>query len=222
MLSPKVPLTPAVQRGLMQFQSPDLKRAENSDTMFTKGSLRAAYRAAGAVLAAVSKYAHRQMQVNLSHAWFPQSQVDGVLSGRHRRAFCAIRPPGHHAGSLGLLSDAVSCGFCIFNNVCVGALHALRRDPQARVAIVDFDVHHGNGSEEIVRSVLGNSLPFVTGFPCETCKLVLKFTYAECCAGKPLARAIQLGASCARGLWTRGCAPTASSMVRLDPPVSLL
>ena len=70
MLSPKVPLTPAVQRGLMQFQSPDLKRAENSDTMFTKGSLRAAYRAAGAVLAAVSEYAHRKMQVNLSHAWF--------------------------------------------------------------------------------------------------------------------------------------------------------
>jgi acetoin utilization deacetylase AcuC-like enzyme len=126
--SPKVPLTPAVQRGLMQFQSPDIKTPENSDTMFTKGSLKAAYRAAGSVMAA----------------------VDGVMDGTHRRAFCAVRPPGHHAGSLGLLSDAVSCGFCVFNNVCVGAMHALARDPTLRVAIVDFDVHHGNGSEEIV------------------------------------------------------------------------
>lgn len=128
MSSPKVPLTPAVQRGLMQFQSPDVKTPENSDTMFTRGSLKAAYRAAGAVMAA----------------------VDGVIDGLHRRAFCAVRPPGHHAGSLGLLSDAVSCGFCVFNNVCVGAMHALARDPSLRVAIVDFDVHHGNGSEEIV------------------------------------------------------------------------
>lgn len=126
--SPKVPLTPAVQRGLMQFKSPDVKTPENSDTMFTKGSLKAAYRAAGSVMAA----------------------VDAVMDGVHRRAFCAVRPPGHHAGSLGLLSDAVSCGFCVFNNVCVGAMHALARDPNLRVAIVDFDVHHGNGSEEIV------------------------------------------------------------------------
>ena len=126
--SPKVPLTPAVQRGLMQFKSPDVKTPENSDTMFTKGSLKAAYRAAGAVMAA----------------------VDAVMDGLHRRAFCAVRPPGHHAGSLGLLSDAVSCGFCVFNNVCVGAMHALARDPGLRIAIVDFDVHHGNGTEEIV------------------------------------------------------------------------
>jgi acetoin utilization deacetylase AcuC-like enzyme len=112
----------------MQFKSPDVKTPENSDTMFTKGSLKAAYRAAGSVMAA----------------------VDAVMDGLHRRAFCAVRPPGHHAGSLGLLSDAVSCGFCVFNNVCVGAMHALARDPSLRVAIVDFDVHHGNGSEEIV------------------------------------------------------------------------
>lgn len=130
--SPKVPLTPAVQRGLMQFKSPDVKTPENSDTMFTKGSLKAAYRAAGAVMAA----------------------VDAVMDGRHRRAFCAVRPPGHHAGSLGLLSDAVSCGFCVFNNVCVGAMHALARDPGLRIAIVDFDVHHGNGTEEIVSRCL--------------------------------------------------------------------
>ena len=135
LLSPRVPLTPAVQRGLMQFKSPHIKSPEHSDTMFTKGSLGASYRAAGAVVAA----------------------VDAVLDGTHRRAFCAVRPPGHHAGLRGLplLSDAVSCGFCVFNNVCVGAVHALRRaaelgDPTPRVAIIDFDVHHGNGTEEIV------------------------------------------------------------------------
>jgi hypothetical protein len=76
-LSPKVPLTPAVQRGLRGLQSPDLKAFEDSDTCFTKGSLRAALRAAGAVVAA----------------------VDAVLDRRIRAAFCAIRPPGHHAGA---------------------------------------------------------------------------------------------------------------------------
>jgi acetoin utilization deacetylase AcuC-like enzyme len=66
--------------------------------------------------------------------------VDSVLTGKHRNAFCAVRPPGHHAGPNGLLKAAVSCGFCIFNNVAVGALHALQHHGLQRVAIVDTDV----------------------------------------------------------------------------------
>lgn len=76
-----------------------------------------------------------------------------VLSGRNRNAFCVVRPPGHHAGINGLLEGGESCGFCIFNNVAAGALHAIYDDklPCERCAIVDIDVHHGNGTEEIVR-----------------------------------------------------------------------
>ena len=78
-----------------------------------------------------------------------------VLVGRNRNAFCVVRPPGHHAGINGLLSDAESCGFCLFNNVAAGAMHALsdekNRPRCERCAIVDIDAHHGNGTEEIVR-----------------------------------------------------------------------
>lgn len=78
-----------------------------------------------------------------------------VLVGRNRNAFCVVRPPGHHAGINGLLSDAESCGFCLFNNVAAGAMHALsdekHRPRCERCAIVDIDAHHGNGTEEIVR-----------------------------------------------------------------------
>ncbi|MBT9613480.1 MAG: histone deacetylase family protein [Burkholderiales bacterium] len=69
--------------------------------------------------------------------------VDCVMSGEVANAFCAVRPPGHHA----LRKRAM--GFCIFNNVAIGALHALEAYGLQRVAIVDFDVHHGNGTEDI-------------------------------------------------------------------------
>jgi acetoin utilization deacetylase AcuC-like enzyme len=69
--------------------------------------------------------------------------VDGVMAGTFANAFCNIRPPGHHA------SRNHSSGFCIFNNVAVGALHALEHHGLQRVAICDFDVHHGNGTESI-------------------------------------------------------------------------
>lgn len=76
-----------------------------------------------------------------------------VLLGRNRNAFCVVRPPGHHAGVNGLLEGGESCGFCIFNNVAAGAMHAISDDKLLceRCAIVDIDVHHGNGTEEIVR-----------------------------------------------------------------------
>jgi acetoin utilization deacetylase AcuC-like enzyme len=69
--------------------------------------------------------------------------VDLVMAAEAGNAFCAIRPPGHHAES------ARAMGFCIFNNVAVGVAHALSHYGLARVAIMDFDVHHGNGTEEI-------------------------------------------------------------------------
>lgn len=94
----------------------------DGDTAMNPFTLPAALRAAGSGLAA----------------------VDWVLQQPNRRAFCAIRPPGHHA------SRTHSAGFCIFNNVAIAALHALGRHGLERVAIIDFDVHHGDGTEAIV------------------------------------------------------------------------
>jgi acetoin utilization deacetylase AcuC-like enzyme len=72
--------------------------------------------------------------------------TDAVIDGRLANAFCAIRPPGHHA-----MHDK-AMGFCIFNNIAVAAKHALERHGLKRVAVVDFDVHHGNGTEDILQS----------------------------------------------------------------------
>ncbi|MBK1717955.1 histone deacetylase family protein [Thiocystis violacea] len=69
--------------------------------------------------------------------------VDLVMSERHHAAFCSVRPPGHHAGR------ASASGFCIFNNVAIGAAHALENHGLERITIVDFDVHHGDGTEQI-------------------------------------------------------------------------
>jgi acetoin utilization deacetylase AcuC-like enzyme len=69
--------------------------------------------------------------------------ADLVIGGRADSAFCAVRPPGHHA------TRRRAMGFCLFNNVAVGAMHALEQHGVERVAIIDFDVHHGNGTEDI-------------------------------------------------------------------------
>ncbi len=71
--------------------------------------------------------------------------VDLVMAGEVNNAFCAIRPPGHHA------ERSTSMGFCFFNNIAVAAMHALTAHGLSRVAIVDFDVHHGNGTEDCFR-----------------------------------------------------------------------
>ena len=71
--------------------------------------------------------------------------TDLVLAGEVNAAFCGVRPPGHHA------ERSRAMGFCFFNNVAVAAAHALARHGLARVAIADFDVHHGNGTEDIFR-----------------------------------------------------------------------
>jgi acetoin utilization deacetylase AcuC-like enzyme len=91
------------------------------DTAMNSYSLAAARRAAGAGLLA----------------------VDALMAGRVQNAFCAVRPCGHHA------TQTRSMGFCIFNNVAVAAAYALEAKGLERVAIVDFDVHHGNGTEDM-------------------------------------------------------------------------
>ncbi len=92
------------------------------DTRMNPHTLTAALRAAGAAVLA----------------------TDLVLGGQAPAAFCAVRPPGHHA------ERAAAMGFCFFNNVAVGIRHALDVHGLSRVALVDFDVHHGNGSEDIL------------------------------------------------------------------------
>eukprot|EP00980_Cylindrotheca_fusiformis_P016270 scaffold4829_cov129-Cylindrotheca_fusiformis.AAC.30 len=132
---PVVPFTPMVQRSMIKVSESKVKMGQHSDTSFSVGSLRAARRAAGAC--------------SLAHV----SSTNSVLVGRNRNAFCIVRPPGHHAGVNGLLDGGESCGFCIFNSVAAGAMHAISEERLLceRCAIVDIDVHHGNGTEEIVR-----------------------------------------------------------------------
>ncbi len=96
----------------------------DADTVMSAGSANAARHAAGAVVAA----------------------VDGVLSGRARTAFAAVRPPGHHA------TPDVPGGFCLFNNVAIGALHARAAFGLQRIALIDFDVHHGQGTQAVVET----------------------------------------------------------------------
>jgi len=93
----------------------------DADTAMSSGSVEAALRAAGAVVAA----------------------VDRVMAGRVKNAFCAVRPPGHHA------ERARAMGFCLFNNVAIAGLHAREQHGLKRIAVIDFDVHHGNGTQDI-------------------------------------------------------------------------
>jgi acetoin utilization deacetylase AcuC-like enzyme len=80
----------------------------------------------------------------LASAGAAVAATDAVISGELANAFCAIRPPGHHA------SRTHASGFCFFNNVAIAAKYALERHGLKRVAVVDFDVHHGNGTEDIL------------------------------------------------------------------------
>ena len=93
----------------------------DADTSMSPGSFAAALRAVGGALYA----------------------VDEVMTGKAPNAFCAMRPPGHHAETVRPM------GFCLFNSAAIAARHAQKKHGAERVAIVDFDVHHGNGTQEI-------------------------------------------------------------------------
>ena len=97
------------------------------DTYISEGSLRAALRAVGSVCAATDK----------------------VMGGEIKNAFCAVRPPGHHATKEGAM------GFCIFNSIAIAARYLQVNHGLSRVAIIDFDVHHGNGIQEMVQDYEG-------------------------------------------------------------------
>ena len=99
---------------------------------------------------------HDTYQAALYAAGASCHAIDKVLLGGYKNAFCAVRPPGHHAGPRGTVKTEKggdSNGFCIFNNASISASYAMTkyRETIKRVAIVDFDVHHGNGTEETVR-----------------------------------------------------------------------
>lgn len=112
----------------------------DADTTMSRWTFESALRAAGSVCEA----------------------VDRVVSGDYRNSFCAVRPPGHHAGPRGIVRctndpEGGSHGFCFLNNVAIGAAYArsmYRNEGIKKVAIVDFDVHHGNGTEEIIRQLV--------------------------------------------------------------------
>jgi len=107
---------------LEQVSASGEMRALDPDTLACPATWQAVLRAAGAAVAA----------------------TDAVIDGQVRNAFCAVRPPGHHA------TRDEAMGFCFFNNVAIAARHALDVRGLQRVAIVDFDVHHGNGTEDII------------------------------------------------------------------------
>jgi len=127
----------------------------DADTSLSRWSFEAALRASGSVCEAVDK----------------------VVNGDHRNAFCAVRPPGHHAGPRGIVRcpndpEGGSHGFCLLNNVAIGAAYArtmYRHEGIRKIAIVDFDVHHGNGTEEIILQLVPTiergvvKLPFAVG-----------------------------------------------------------
>lgn len=113
----------------------------DGDTIVSKGSKKAAYDAVGAIINA----------------------IDAVMNQEFDNAFCIVRPPGHHA------EKEQAMGFCIFNNVAVGATYLLEKYKLDKVAIIDFDVHHGNGTQDIfynekkILYISSHQFPFYPG-----------------------------------------------------------
>jgi len=124
-----------------QFSETNSRDSDDKDTYISKNSYTAAMKAAGAVCQAVD--------------------LLKVAGRKYQNVFCAVRPPGHHAGRDGHTEEACSQGYCLVNNVAVGAAYALQIGfPFQKVCIIDFDVHHGNGTNEIFRD--NNNVLFIS------------------------------------------------------------
>ena len=168
-----IPFTPAVQKRIARLPSDFMKNEAFSDTSYSSGTLRAARCAAGSVIHAIDTL------------FKPETLLNNV--------FCVVRPPGHHVGYAGPVMDktCTSCGFSILNSVAIGAAYGIR-EMKKRVVILDIDVHHGNGTEDIVRHLSSPSeLLFIsihqadgtnpkrfypgTGFSCEYATNVYNF-----------------------------------------------
>lgn len=151
--------------GLQEQEPLEGQTALDWDTFLSNGSISAALRASGGLCFA----------------------IDQLLSDKARHAFCVVRPPGHHA------EPERAMGFCLLNNVAIGAMHALENPAIQRVAIIDFDVHHGNGTQAVfeqnpdVLFVSSHQMPLYpgTGSPDETgCGNILNLPLAPGDDGK--------------------------------------
>jgi acetoin utilization deacetylase AcuC-like enzyme len=126
----------------------DIALAHDPDLIESVGELNARLQES-----ATARYAQIDPDTSLNrHTWNAVRRAAGaaiaatnaVMAGQLQNAFCAVRPPGHHA------TYSRAMGFCVFNSIAIAAKHALERHGLERVAIVDFDVHHGNGTEDIL------------------------------------------------------------------------
>eukprot|EP01127_Copromyxa_protea_P016536 TRINITY_DN4931_c0_g1_i2.p1 TRINITY_DN4931_c0_g1~~TRINITY_DN4931_c0_g1_i2.p1 ORF type:complete len:182 (+),score=33.99 TRINITY_DN4931_c0_g1_i2:338-883(+) len=131
-LTSKIPESSQPVHATQMSQEEEEREEEKQDTFISRFSLDAALYASGAVCHAVD--------------------VVSKEKPSYKHVFCAVRPPGHHAGRQGHTKEVNTQGFCLLNNVAIGAYHAINRWNYKRILIFDFDVHHGNGTEDIVDS----------------------------------------------------------------------
>jgi acetoin utilization deacetylase AcuC-like enzyme len=141
----------------LEYLSPNPAGIAEFDTIHDSGFVRSLYAAipSHGIAHVDADTSLGPMSINAAElaAGAVRDAVDLVLRGETRRAFCAVRPPGHHA------EEDQAMGFCFFNNVALGAVVALAHPGIERVAILDFDVHHGNGTEDIRNAVERDWLP---------------------------------------------------------------
>lgn len=136
-LAAECPLVPAREA------NDDEIRLVHGDAYLRKVLAEVDGRGSGQLTTGDTQYGPASLPVARSAVGGVLNAVDGVLGGKWRNAFCAVRPPGHHA------TPDRGMGFCLFNNVAIAARHAQQKHGVERVAIVDWDVHHGNGTQDV-------------------------------------------------------------------------